>query len=240
MPGVRCSKSGRAEELRHQARRFLGQESLRYFVARMAHWLALLDSLSRIEGSSFRSGRCRGTGYSVCLSWLESGCLRRCRVAAGSRSRSRMALRVECFELRERFGIIWAFAGARADAESIPLPDLAPYGMAGSVDISGEKRRSRSLELWCSTMGSISFHRASCIRTFPSFFRIQSLEAFRQRWNALRRALQSDHVEEPRLRRAQAGRSAHSGQRQSCYAESEQDFPSSIPLPPLAVRTDCN
>jgi nitrite reductase/ring-hydroxylating ferredoxin subunit len=85
-------------------------------------------------------------------------------------------LRVECFELRERFGVIWAFTGAGEDAESIPLPDLAPYGTAGSVDILVRKE-VRAHWSFVLDNGLDLFHE-HLHRDISIFFRIQSLEAF--------------------------------------------------------------
>jgi renierapurpurin 18,18'-hydroxylase len=86
------------------------------------------------------------------------------------------ALRVEGYELRERFGVIWAFAGAREDAGSIPLPDLAPYGTRGSVDILVRKDLSAHWSLVLDNALDL-FHQ-HLHRDISIFFRIESLEGF--------------------------------------------------------------
>ena len=103
-------------------------------------------------------------------------------------------LRVEAFELRERFGVIWAFTGDREDAESIPLPDLAPYGAAGSVDILVRKQ-VRAHWSFVLDNGLDLFHE-HLHRDVSIFFRIQSLEAFGSngtRFDVHYKAIMSSH-----------------------------------------------
>jgi nitrite reductase/ring-hydroxylating ferredoxin subunit len=85
-------------------------------------------------------------------------------------------LRVEGHELRERCGVIWAFAGAREDADSVPLPDLAPYGTAGSVDILMRKDVAAHWSLVLDNALDL-FHQ-HLHRDISIFFRIESLEGF--------------------------------------------------------------
>jgi renierapurpurin 18,18'-hydroxylase len=84
--------------------------------------------------------------------------------------------RVEGYALRERFGVIWIFSGAREDAESIPLPDLAPYGTNGGVDILVRKDISAH---WSFVLdNALDLYHQHLHRDIPIFFRIESLEGF--------------------------------------------------------------
>jgi nitrite reductase/ring-hydroxylating ferredoxin subunit len=85
-------------------------------------------------------------------------------------------LRVDGYELRERFGVIWAFAGAREDASLIPLPDLAPYGTDGSIDILVRKD---VVAHWSFVLdNALDLFHQHLHRDISIFFRLESLEGF--------------------------------------------------------------
>jgi renierapurpurin 18,18'-hydroxylase len=103
-------------------------------------------------------------------------------------------LRVEGYELRERFGVIWIFAGAREDAELIPLPDLAPYGTGGSVDIVVRKDVSAH---WSFVLdNALDLFHQHLHRDISIFFQIESLEGFGSdgaRFDVHYKAIMSSH-----------------------------------------------
>lgn len=135
---------------------------------------ALLDRCPH-RGVELSLGRVRGTAIQCAYhGWKVDAC--GSVVSPPGLGRLDDGLRVECFELRERFGVIWAFTGAREDAESKPLPDLAPYGMAGSVDILVRKN-VRAHWSFVLDNGLDLFHE-HLHRDISIFFRIQSLEEF--------------------------------------------------------------
>jgi phenylpropionate dioxygenase-like ring-hydroxylating dioxygenase large terminal subunit len=153
---------------------------------------ALLDRCPH-RGVELSLGRVRGTVIQCAYhGWKVDAC--GSVVSPPGLSRPDGALRVECFELRERSGVIWAFTGSREDAESIPLPDLAPYGTAGSVDILVRKdvRAHWSFVL---DNGLDLFHE-HLHRDISIFFRIQSLESFGSdgaRFDVHYKAIMSSH-----------------------------------------------
>jgi phenylpropionate dioxygenase-like ring-hydroxylating dioxygenase large terminal subunit len=153
---------------------------------------ALLDRCPH-RGVELSLGRVRGTAIQCAYhGWKVDAC--GSVVSPPGLGRLDGGLHVECFELRERFGVIWAFTGSAADAESIPLPDLAPYGTAGSVDILVRKdvRAHWSFVL---DNGLDLFHE-HLHRDISIFFRIQSLEAFGSdgtRFDVHYKAIMSSH-----------------------------------------------
>jgi nitrite reductase/ring-hydroxylating ferredoxin subunit len=153
---------------------------------------ALLDRCPH-RGVELSLGRVRGTAVQCAYhGWKVDACGR--VVSPPGLDALDGGLRVDSFELRERFGVIWAFIGAREDANSIPLPDLAPYGTAGSVDILVRKpvRAHWSFVL---DNGLDLFHE-HLHRDISIFFRIQSLEAFGSdgtRFDVHYKAIMSSH-----------------------------------------------
>ncbi len=153
---------------------------------------ALLDRCPH-RGVELSLGRVRGTAIQCAYhGWKVDAC--GSVVSPPGLVRSDGGMHVECFELRERFGVIWAFTGSREGAESIPLPDLAPYGRAGSVDILVRKdvRTHWSFVL---DNGLDLFHE-HLHRDISIFFRIQSLEEFGSdgsRFDVHYKAIMSSH-----------------------------------------------
>jgi len=85
-----------------------------------------------------------------------------------------LELQARAYAVREAYGLVWVFVGDPAAAESIPLPEIAPYATSESIDIllSADVRTHWTFAL---DNGMDLFH--DHLHTgMPLFFKIKAME----------------------------------------------------------------
>jgi phenylpropionate dioxygenase-like ring-hydroxylating dioxygenase large terminal subunit len=152
---------------------FLGRQ-LALFRCSDSSIAALLDRCPH-RGIALSLGRVCGTAIQCAYhGWKVDGSGR--VLSAPGVAALNTQVRAEGIEVRERAGVIWAFAGARSDAASLPLPDLTPYGTKASVDILMRKNIRAH---WSFVLdNALDLFHQHLHRDIAFFFRVETLEHF--------------------------------------------------------------